>query len=223
MSCDNATALTTQEAKDLKKLEHRIQAGIQVFHTVGRALAEISERKLYRAKYATFQDYCRERWGFGRAHAYRLIGAAQVIENVSPAGDIGGVPESTIRPLTKLGPADQRAAWEAATADGHDPDAEELNALTDEFLDAPDAQAKLDAAEKFREKLRKRSERQDKDAVVDEEKRRRRRALDHCRLARKELRGVVGGEEDIGHLEAVMRSQCDQLGIDYDAQGLKAA
>ncbi len=218
------TALTTQEAKDLKKLEHRIQAGIQVFHTVGRALAEISERKLYRQKYATFQDYCRDRWGFGRAHAYRLIGAAEVISNIEPclhAGDDQLPRESTIRPLTKLEPDDQRAVWQAATQEGNDPDVEELEALTDEFLSAPDAQAKLDAAERFREKLRKKGERQDKDAVEDSEKKAWAKILEHARKSRMDARGIIGSEDVIERLEYIMVRAADELGLSHDDPRVK--
>ncbi len=33
------------------------------------------------------EEYCRVRWDINRAHAYRLIDAAQVIDNLSPMGD----------------------------------------------------------------------------------------------------------------------------------------
>ena len=35
----------------------------------------------------TFEAYCKERWGWGRAHAYRLIDSAKVAEALSPTGD----------------------------------------------------------------------------------------------------------------------------------------
>ena len=64
---------------------------------------------------ATFEEYCKERWGMNRAHAYRLIDAAEVVNNLSPIGDIPAN-ESQARPLTALrdNPELQRAAWERA-------------------------------------------------------------------------------------------------------------
>ena len=64
---------------------------------------------------ATFEEYCKERWGMNRAHAYRLIDAAEVVNNLSPIGDIP-VNESQARPLTQLNdnPALQREACQRA-------------------------------------------------------------------------------------------------------------
>jgi hypothetical protein len=42
--------------------------------------------RLYRREYAGFDEYCREKWGWKRDHAYRLIDAAEVVK-VSPIGD----------------------------------------------------------------------------------------------------------------------------------------
>ena len=71
-------------------------------------------RRLYRHTHATFEDYCRERWGMNRAHAYRLIDAATVAVNLSPMGDILPTAERQARPLTVLEPAQQREAWQRA-------------------------------------------------------------------------------------------------------------
>lgn len=47
-----------------------------------------------------------------RAHAYRLIEAAEVRQNLSPMGDILPANERQARPLTELEPEAQRLAWE---------------------------------------------------------------------------------------------------------------
>lgn len=39
---------------------------------------EIRDRRLYRETHATFEAYCRERWGWGRDYADRQIDAAFV-------------------------------------------------------------------------------------------------------------------------------------------------
>jgi phage N-6-adenine-methyltransferase len=103
--------ITPSEQDDLTRLELVIQAGFQTFVQVGNALMEIRGRKLYRQTHNTFEDYCRERWGIQRAHAYRLIDAAQVIGNLSPIGDILPATESQARPLTSLAPDSQREVW----------------------------------------------------------------------------------------------------------------
>jgi hypothetical protein len=105
-----------QNKKDIEQLEDVIQKGQQTFVEVGHALMEIRDRGLYRdvLGYETFEQYCKERWEFNRAHAYRLIDSAKVIENVSPIGDIKPTTESQARPLTKLEPQQQQVAWEKA-------------------------------------------------------------------------------------------------------------
>ena len=46
----------------------------------------INEQKLYRADYETFEEYCRQRWDYSRQHAYRLIKATGVVDQVSTSG-----------------------------------------------------------------------------------------------------------------------------------------
>ena len=106
-------ALTAPEVDRKAQLEATIERGMQTFVEVGLALMEIRDGRLYRAEYGTFEEYCQERWGWERRHAYRLIDAAAAVENVSnwtqnqvPAN------EAQARPLTSLPPAQQREAWE---------------------------------------------------------------------------------------------------------------
>lgn len=80
------TALTPAEASELQAHEAVIEGGIDKFLEVGRALLAIRDRRLYRGTAPTFEAYCRSRWGFGRAHAYRLIEAARIQDAVSPTG-----------------------------------------------------------------------------------------------------------------------------------------
>lgn len=105
--------LTVGESTELAALEIKIAAGLQTFVEVGAALMEIRDKRLYRAEFGTFEEYCQERWGMKRAHAYRLIESAGVIANLSPIGDIPKT-ESQARPLTRLEPQQQRDAWQQA-------------------------------------------------------------------------------------------------------------
>jgi hypothetical protein len=100
--------LDASEQADLAQLEAVVERGMNTFFDVGNALAAISQRKLYRSEYASFDEYCRTRWNMGRAHAYRMIAAA---ETVSPIGD-KGLPlptnEGQARELARV-PEPQRA------------------------------------------------------------------------------------------------------------------
>jgi hypothetical protein len=80
--------LDKRERARLAELEATVKDGLDAFVRVGLALKEIRDAQLYRATHKTFEDYCRERWGMERAHAYRQIEAARVADVLSPIGDI---------------------------------------------------------------------------------------------------------------------------------------
>jgi len=54
--------LELDETGQLLACEQVIERGLQTFYAVGDALAHIRESRLYRAKYATFEEYCQDRW-----------------------------------------------------------------------------------------------------------------------------------------------------------------
>ena len=110
----NALAgLTASEQRELATCEAVIGKGWQTFVTVGEALAQIRDKKLYRLSCDTFEGYCRNRRQYGRSHVYRLIGAAQVFAHLSPIGDNPGLAnEPQVRPLIGLAPDQAKAAWE---------------------------------------------------------------------------------------------------------------
>lgn len=104
------------ERVELAQYEETIQRGIGTFVEVGQALLAIRDQRLYRAEFGTFEDYCRERWGFSDRHARRLIDASSTIINIESGPTGSGLPvtEREIRPLTKLEPDQQREAWQRA-------------------------------------------------------------------------------------------------------------
>jgi hypothetical protein len=104
--------LTTQETVRLCELERIIQKGKDTFVEVGTALAEIRHAKLYKPK-QTFEQYCKERWGFTKTYANNIIAAAEVVANLT-TNVVKPDSEGQIRPLAKLPPEDQPAAWEKA-------------------------------------------------------------------------------------------------------------
>lgn len=80
----DVAVLTRAEEIALADCEERIERGMKTFIEVGQALAAIRDSRLYRGTHGTFEDYAVSRWNLSRAHAYRMIAAAEV---VSPIGD----------------------------------------------------------------------------------------------------------------------------------------
>jgi len=109
-----AITLNEIERTELTRHEQIIERGINTFVEVGQALVSIRDKRLYRAEYQTFDEYCRERWGIHRSRAYQLIDAARIVGNLSTSVDIGPTTEYEIRPLRTLPPDQQREAWERA-------------------------------------------------------------------------------------------------------------
>ena len=106
--------LTLSEQTQLQQCEVVIEHGLQTFVEVGNALLTIRDNRLYRLNHATFEDYCRDRWEMERRHAYRLMDAAGVVENVSNWTQAIPATESQVRPLTSLPAEEQPIVWQRA-------------------------------------------------------------------------------------------------------------
>ncbi len=141
-----STVLSVRDQERLEVLEERVRSGIDTFHEVGRALAEISCRRLYRKTHTTFEAYCREKWGFHRSLAYRLIAAAEVVDDVSP---IGTVPanEAQARELVPLTTEQRQEVWTEATSGGAQPTAARLHELANRTLAGLPPEAQQEALE----------------------------------------------------------------------------
>lgn len=103
--------LLGDEKQRFTECELVIERGIKTFVDVGSALLEIRDNRYYREGFATFEEYCRERWGFARSTAYQYIAAAEVVEDVRHGGQILPATERQARPLTSLEPEQRREAW----------------------------------------------------------------------------------------------------------------
>jgi len=82
MNSESLEPITSDESTELTRLEAIVERDIKAFISAGAALLEIKDRRLYRENYPDFASYCRHRWRFGASHAYRLIAAAEVADNV---------------------------------------------------------------------------------------------------------------------------------------------
>lgn len=100
--------LCAEEKQTLEDLEARIRAGQLSFMVVGTAIAEIRDQKLYRDEYATIEEYLDRRWKMGKAHGFRLMSAAAVMNHLSPIGDKLPENEAQVRALVRLPTDEQR-------------------------------------------------------------------------------------------------------------------
>ena len=117
----NSADLTDVETDRLDELEHVVARGLQTFVEVGQALGEIRDRRLYRATHGTFDNYCRERWGFVASRARQLIAAAETVTAVTAAGLPAPSTEAVTREMAPLRsePERLREVW-AEAVDGAD-------------------------------------------------------------------------------------------------------
>jgi hypothetical protein len=96
-----AEKLTTEEKRLLVQREKEIERSAHAFLDLGKALAEIQAKRLYRATHKTFEAYLAERWHIERSIAYGLIAAVRVSAIADKAG-LKITNESQCRPLAKL-------------------------------------------------------------------------------------------------------------------------
>lgn len=113
--------LSLDDERDRLKLEREVE---RAFYKAGCALRELRDRRLYRSTHRTFKEYCQDRFGFTRRRSDYLIGAAEVVDNLSskvepkpkrePMVLVLPTSERQCRPLTKLEPEQQQEVWRKA-------------------------------------------------------------------------------------------------------------
>ncbi|MUG91804.1 hypothetical protein F7734_04685 [Scytonema sp. UIC 10036] len=106
--------LTIEEQQERLRLERVIERS---FYEAGKALKELRDRRLYRSTHKSFEQYCKDRFGYNtRRQPYLLIEAAAIVDNLSekcdPLDRILPTNERQVRPLTKLDPEEQWEAWQ---------------------------------------------------------------------------------------------------------------
>ena len=78
--------LTRREQTRLLKLELTISAGLKTFVPMGRAFAEIRDKRLFEGSHSTFTGYCQENYGFSVKMVNNFISAAEVVDQLSDEG-----------------------------------------------------------------------------------------------------------------------------------------
>jgi len=79
--------LTAQEQLDLRRCEIVIEENRTGFLDTIAAMHEIWAKRLYRAEYHSFKQYCKKKWDFSRAYGYRLVEAHKLIQKLSTTVD----------------------------------------------------------------------------------------------------------------------------------------
>ncbi len=105
--------LPERETKRLAELEVIVRKDLKAFLRVGSALAEISNSRLYRSEFLSFEEYMASKWDLSRPRGYQLIDAHIVNDQLSTIVDsqpllfaegakiVLPVNEAQIRPLVK--------------------------------------------------------------------------------------------------------------------------
>ncbi|MBD2498205.1 hypothetical protein H6G75_28370 [Nostoc sp. FACHB-280] len=117
--------LTADEQGDRLNLERKVE---HAFYEAGKALRELRDRRLYRSTHKTFEEYCRDRFGYSRDAAYLKISATTVYENIQKnlptIGQQIPLPSSErqLRSVAKaeLEPAQQAYVWQQAVQEAEE-------------------------------------------------------------------------------------------------------
>lgn len=98
----NSTMFYRGMDKELQRLEIEIRQGLRSFVTVGKNLATIQEKGLYKLRgFDSFEKYCKDTLDISRQQGYRLINASKIYTMLKDSYKGGKLPqsESQCRPL----------------------------------------------------------------------------------------------------------------------------
>lgn len=99
--------------QDLAKVrEEYSQREWNAFLQVAEALTTIRDEHLYRQNYSSFEQYCRDKWHYSKAHAYHLIAAAETVKCLSSVEDKLPKNERQVRLLNGLSKELKQLVWE---------------------------------------------------------------------------------------------------------------
>lgn len=132
-----AESLSVAEAEYRDCLETQIR---QAFYVAGKALKELRDKRLYRDRYTSFEDYCNDVFDLTRRNVNYLIAGSAVVENLK-MGTIGSqilpTAERQVRPLSQLAPNEQSLVWQEAVerSDGKVPSGKAVKEVVQERSD----------------------------------------------------------------------------------------
>lgn len=105
--------LKAEESQLLMTCENTLKMHLGGFWPMGGALRTISEDRLYRENFKTFEEYCSGKWHLSDKHVYRLIKAATCMDKLKAEVDKDlPTSESQVRELLSCKePDDWVKAW----------------------------------------------------------------------------------------------------------------
>jgi hypothetical protein len=118
--------LTEEEAASRHRLELRIERGIEqverTFYEIGKDLASLRDRCLYRSTHKKWSDYCNERFSrIKRRQADYFILASEVIDDLKDGHNCAHFPlptsESQVRSMKHLTKPHRQQAWQAGVTE----------------------------------------------------------------------------------------------------------
>lgn len=108
--------LSDAERAELAAIEIAIEDSLRGFEAMGARLKRIRDGRLYREDHATFEEYCRVRWGFVASRARQIVAAAEAAQSVTNVTLPPPRSEGVARVLVPLAETDRCDVW-AETVD----------------------------------------------------------------------------------------------------------
>jgi hypothetical protein len=107
--------LSDVEAENRREWIAIVHDGLDNWVRVSGALLNIRDSRVYRSTHGTFDEFCRDEFGFTDRRARQLMTAGGVLENLR-GDESAPLPDTewSVRHLAKLPPDEQQAAWDEA-------------------------------------------------------------------------------------------------------------
>lgn len=110
--------ISLDESREFVECENKIRTGLKSFYEVGTALVKIRDKRLYRSSHESFEDYCRDAWGFGAKRAGQIIIASEVVESLPAEISTNCRNEGVARALAKVEPSKRAEVVQKAMDSG---------------------------------------------------------------------------------------------------------
>lgn len=112
------TEITKSELTAFTRCHNILKKINQAFLDGAEALREMRDKKLYRHKYETFEEYCQEEHGWGRQRAYQLIEASEIKKSLPENVNNCLQNEGQVRALSSIHPEYREEVIEKVVSEG---------------------------------------------------------------------------------------------------------
>jgi hypothetical protein len=131
--------LALMDAREARDCVESIKAHVGLIRT---KLYELHHRKAWLALgYRSFRECIHAEFGQSESYLYRQLTAAEIEAEISPTGEIGRIPEGTVRPLGALPEGERGDAYREAVASARNgkPTAADVRAAVDRRRGRPES------------------------------------------------------------------------------------